>query len=231
MLNIDCNAKTVKGIKRGYSTGILYLAPSNESGIGNVCPNASAGCKASCLYSAGRGNMPNVVKSRIRKTVEFFNNPELFMAELFGDICKHVARAKRNGDIPCVRLNGTSDIDFGKYRLQGKNIFDLLSSVQFYDYTKSFARMKKYLAGKFPSNYHLTFSRSEKNMKQCEYILQNGGNVAMVFRGGIPDTYMGFNVVNGDKDDLRFLDESNVIVGLSPKGKAKKDISGFVVNI
>lgn len=91
--------------------------------------------------------------------------------------------------------------------------------------------MKKYLAGKFPSNYHLTFSRSEKNMKQCEYILQNGGNVAMVFRGGIPDTYMGFNVVNGDKDDLRFLDESNVIVGLSPKGKAKKDISGFVVNI
>lgn len=231
MLNIDSNAKTVKGIKRGYSTGILYLAPSDESGIGNVCPNASEGCKASCLYKAGRGNMPNVIQGRIRKTVEYITNPELFIAELFGNICVHVAKAKRKGDIPCVRLNGTSDIDFSKYGIHGKNIFELFMGVQFYDYTKSFARMKKYIAGKFPSNYHITFSRSEKNEKQCEYVLENGGNVAIVFRGEIPDTYMGYKVVNGDKDDLRFLDESNVIVGLLPKGKAKKDISGFVVNI
>lgn len=231
MLNIDSNAKTVKGIKRGYSTGILYLAPSNESGIGNVCPNASAGCKASCLYKAGRGNMPSVIKGRIRKTVEFFNSPELFMAELFGNICMHVAKAKRKGNIPCVRLNGTSDIDFNKYKVQNKSIYELLPSVQFYDYTKNFTRMKKYLAGKLSSNYHLTFSRSENNDKQCKWVLEKGGNVAIVFRGGIPDTYMGYKVINGDKDDLRFLDDSNVIVGLSPKGKAKKDISGFVINI
>ena len=44
LLNIDNNAKTVKGQKYGYLTAILYLAPSNESGF-NVCPQASNGCK------------------------------------------------------------------------------------------------------------------------------------------------------------------------------------------
>ena len=39
---------------------------------------------------------------------------------------------------------------------------------------------------------------------------------------------MGRKVIDGDKHDLRFLDEKNVIVGLIAKGEAKKDISGFV---
>ena len=43
LLNIDNNAKTVKGQKYGYMTAVLYLAPSNESGF-NVCPMASQGC-------------------------------------------------------------------------------------------------------------------------------------------------------------------------------------------
>ena len=41
---------------------------------------------------------------------------------------------------------------------------------------------------------------------------------------------MGRKVINADKDDLRFLDEKNVIAGLLAKGQAKKDYSGFVVN-
>ena len=40
LLNIDENAKTVKGQKKGYLTAILYLAPSDLSGF-NVCPMAS----------------------------------------------------------------------------------------------------------------------------------------------------------------------------------------------
>ena len=30
LLNIDNNAKTVKGQKKGYKTAILYLAPTNQ---------------------------------------------------------------------------------------------------------------------------------------------------------------------------------------------------------
>ena len=54
-------------------------------------------------------------------------------------------------------------------------------------------------------------------------------NVAVVFRKELPATYLGRKVINGDETDLRFLDEKNVIVGLKAKGKAKKDMSGFVV--
>ena len=39
LLNIDNNAKTVKGQKLGYLTGVLYLAPADLSGH-NVCPFA-----------------------------------------------------------------------------------------------------------------------------------------------------------------------------------------------
>ena len=38
-------------------------------------------------------------------------------------------------------------------------------------------------------------------------------------------------VVNGDESDLRFLDPKGVIVHLYAKGKARKDASGFVVQV
>jgi len=60
-------------------------------------------------------------------------------------------------------------------------------------------------------------------------ILNKGGNVAVVFRGELPKSYLGFPVVNGDDTDLRFLDPKGVIVGLVEKGLAKKDQTGFVV--
>jgi hypothetical protein len=81
---------------------------------------------------------------------------------------------------------------------------------------------------KFPSNYHLTFSRSEHNDKKCEMVLAMGGNVAVVFRNQLPKTWKGFQVVNGDDTDLRFLDKRGVVVGLIEKGMAKKDATGFV---
>ena len=36
-------------------------------------------------------------------------------------------------------------------------------------------------------------------------------------------------VIDGDTDDLRFLDPTNVVVGLKAKGDAKHDTSGFVI--
>jgi hypothetical protein len=43
--------------------------------------------------------------------------------------------------------------------------------------------------------------------------------------------YKNRRVIDGDEYDMRFLDEPNVVVGLSAKGKAKKDTSGFVISI
>ena len=77
------NAKTTKGEAIGYLTGILYLAPSDTSGVANVCAHASVGCKAACLNTAGRAAMfPMILEARKRKTRELFADRQSFMREL-----------------------------------------------------------------------------------------------------------------------------------------------------
>lgn len=229
ILGIDTNAKTVKGSKFGYLTGISYLAPSDESGVANTCPDASYGCRTACLFTAGRGGMDNVKDARVNKTLAFFKNKNVWMKQLSDEISRLVRKSKKDGKIPCIRLNGTSDLPWERVKLDGKNIMEHFSEVQFYDYTKSISRMREFIGGTLPSNYHLTFSRSEDNESDVDEVLAAGGNVAVVFRGTQPATFKGFKVIDGDETDLRFTDEKNVIVGLTQKGRAKKDITGFVV--
>ena len=232
LLNIDQNAKTIKGQKKGYMTGILYLAPANLSGY-EVCPMRSAGCTAGCLNTAGRGVFSNVQKSRIEKTKQFFNNQTVFMDMLEKNIISLTKRASKNNLKPCVRLNGTSDISWENVGGEFKNLLNKFPHLQFYDYSKNNIRMERFLGGLMPKNYHLTFSLNENNMATALEILKLGGNVAMVFDTktgkALPKTHLGFKVMDGDLSDLRFLDKQGIIVGLRAKGKARKDTqSGFV---
>lgn len=225
LLQVGHDAKTKKGEKKGYLTGILYLAPSNESGALNVCAHASVGCRAACLFTAGRGRFANVKAARIRKTIEFKTDRASFLARLAFDIAKLVRKAVKNGMIPAVRLNGTSDLPW-----ENLGIIQQFPGVQFYDYTKNVKRALDFIAGKLPANYHLTFSRSETNSAHAELVAKLGGNVAVVFDSKkLPSHYYGVPVVNGDESDLRFLDARGCVVGLYAKGLAKKDFSGFVV--
>lgn len=217
------NAKTSKGEKKGYYTGILYLKPAESGGLGNLCPNATVGCKASCLNTAGRGAFDQVQKGRQRKTEAYKENPKKFVESLQNDVKKLINRAKRLNLTPCVRINGTSDIPALAHAVATK-----FPKIQFYDYTKNPKPYKRTLP-----NYHLTFSKSETNLDDCLDALENGINVAVVFQKELPKTYLGYKVINGDETDLRFLDKKNkgkaVIVGLKAKGRAKKDNTGFVV--
>lgn len=219
------NTKTTKGEKQGYLTGILYMAPSNIVDGINMCPFASKGCRLACLYTAGRGNMSNVKQARIRKTELFRDDLNCFMAMLVDDIRKAKRKAEKKNMKLCIRLNGTSDVVWEniKHHQTKKNIFEIFPDVIFYDYTKNFKRFEN----KLPNNYHLTFSINENNIKHGIRLMHQGHNIAMVFRE-LPETYRGFRVVDGDQTDLRFLDDQNVIVGLTPKGKAKHDTTGFV---
>lgn len=229
LLSIGSDSKTVKGEAFGYLTGILYLAPSDVSGVINTCPHASKGCRLACLYSAGRGAFSNVQKARIEKTRRFIYDHDAFFDDLIKDISSLITKAQKQGKTPCVRLNGTSDIDWEKHRFNGLTIFQRFPHVQFYDYTKNKRRMLDSLSDhSWPMNYHLTFSRSETNQKACEEVLSKGGNIAAVFRVVPPESF-NVPVVDGDLSDLRFLDPSGVVVGLKAKGKAKKDFSGFVL--
>jgi len=222
------NAKTTKGLSKGYLTAILYMAPSTLVDGINVCTFASKGCKESCLYSAGRGKFNNVQQARIRKTKLFRDNKLEFFNILIKDIIRLEKKAKKKGLTLCIRLNGTSDLSFEDMLIDDKNIFELFPHVQFYDYTKNFTRHNALMATW--NNYHLTFSRSENkvNQEKALTLLDAGVNVAMVF-DNLPKTYKGFKVIDGDETDLRFLDERGVIIGLTAKGDAKKDTSGFVI--
>ena len=47
------NPKVLKGLKQGYNTYILHLAPAKLSGY-ETCPKRTIGCTDSCLNLAGR---------------------------------------------------------------------------------------------------------------------------------------------------------------------------------
>ena len=222
----NTNAKTSKN---SLKTFILYLAPhkQNTKGI-NLCPMASKGCAAACLFTAGRGKFSNVQSSRINKSNFFIYNKELFIKKLASEIIRETAKAEKIGEKIAFRLNGTSDIDFiyllKKYAQL--NIEDLKNTSVFYDYTKILGKVKKY---KNHSNYHLTFSRAEDNESAAIAALNDGANVSIVFNGELPNYWRGFKVIDGDTSDILMLYNKNIVLGLRAKGDAKKDKSGFVV--
>lgn len=229
------NTKTMKGEPFGYRSFIMHLAPAMSSGY-NVCAFASRGCAAACLNTAGRGVYPRIQAARRAKTIMFKEHPQKFMNMLVKDIRAAVRNATRNNLLPCIRLNGTSDVLWERIPVEVDNtryvnIMSVFPDVQFYDYTKVPHRynmpVNRYI---MPDNYHLTFSLSESNNWAAQSAIENGMNVAVVFRHNLPHTFLGLPVVPGDVTDLRFLDPKGAIVGLTAKGKAKKDRSGFVMD-
>ena len=219
------NSKTIKGEKKGFRTFGIHLAPATLSGH-NACFWASKGCTMACLNTAGRGMMKNVQKARINKTKFFFQDHVGFMKQLIKEINSAIKSSVKKELTPVFRLNLTSDIPWEGVRYEGKNIFEHFPNHQFYDYSKGKTRFVKNKV----SNYHLTYSRSEETeLEEIKELVSKGHNVAVVFRGKLPKTWEGMQVVDGDDTDLRFLDPKGVIVGLVEKGLAKKDQTGFVV--
>jgi len=201
------------------------MAPytQNYKGI-NLCPQASKGCAAACLFTAGRGKFSNVMSARINKANYFVSNKKAFIWQLAAELVKINRLAK---ETTLIRLNGTTDVDF-IYLLKKYSNLDIndLTRLKFYDYTKVLQRAIRY---KDHPNYVVTFSRSEDNEKECLQALKQGVNVAAVFNGYLPTTYKSFKVVDGDKSDNEMLYYNGVILGLKAKGEAKKDTSNFVI--
>jgi hypothetical protein len=242
LLNVDANAKTIKGQKKGYLTGVLYLAPYDVSGI-NVCAMSElAGCRKTCLFVQGRAGIsagskmftaPNgrvyndnvIIRCRIRRTELFHNDRQAFLTQMEKEIHALIRKGNRINLIPTVRLNGTSDIRWENIKFEnGDTLFTRFPEIQFYDYTKLNNRKN------IPSNYHLSWSYSEAT-KRYATTMPKDINPVVVFAGGLPDTFLGKKVIDGDENDLRFLDGKGIVVGLKAKGSARKDTSGFVVHL
>ena len=230
LLTVNGNPKIVKGDKLSdkYLSAIMHLSPINT----RICPYQDiAKCKEACLNTAGRGGIfkkgesTNVIQeARKRKTDLFLNDRDTFMSLLVKDIEAFVRKCERLGKKPCIRLNGTSDIQWEYELHEGKNMFEHFPQVQFYDYTKIPTRKVSSI-----KNYHLTWSYSQANDKYARLFEQVPYNKAVVFHGGLPRLFKGIKVIDGDTTDMRFLDKQNRVVGLKAKGLAKKDTSGFVI--
>ena len=228
--------KVRKSRKLGYLTAIVYLAPELESivyGGMNACFFASPGCAIACLgRHAGHLRSSSSYNARAWKTLLWLFYPEAFKSLLLREVYNLRNLAIHQGLVPSVRMNGASDVAWErKFRV----MFDTFPDVVFYDYSKVAARV---LSPKLPPNYHLTFSRSEKNEPDCLRVLKAGKNVAIVFSDLAKAIRTGwrpwgqttvYKVWSGDETDARPTDKTGGIVGLSIKGDVRDD-SGFFVH-
>jgi len=227
--NVNHSSKHYKAFHYNELVYTIYLAPGLMSGY-EVCPMRSDECTKFCLNESGKNriNIQNHInQSRINKTKLFFEHREFFVKWVFTEIKRYEIQAKKLGCKFSIRLNNTSDISPESFytTIDNKkiNILQYFNHVQFYDYTKVSKRIE--LTKKY-NNYDLTFSYSGYNMTECLNMLSQNIRVAMVFTQ-IPQKYMGYDVINGDKYDMRYSDPKNVIVGLKFKKVRKKPTSNI----
>jgi hypothetical protein len=223
-------------------TYILYLAPHIMSGY-NTCPMATKDCIKGCLNTSGRAGMEinsgdesRIINARIKKTKLFYENRNFFFSWLIAEIKAEKNLSELKGNDFAIRLNGTSDINWNAYKIDGKTIFEIFSDVQFYDYTKVPNRFNN-----IPKNYHLTFSYTGYNWNDCVNVLDKGFNVAAVFNIKkwyntkaenvipLPTKYKGYKVVDGDITDYRPFDAKKSIVALRFKRIANKETANKVI--
>ena len=200
--------------KMGLPIYGLSLCPANFASLSNQCGFHGA-CLLTCLFFSGINNMlknisafaeggelPDAIKKCIRRQFLFDHNKEFFYQKLGLEISSLHALF---GDDLKIRMNIFSDIDFTDF-------ITSFNQVQFYDYTKDWNRTEL-------PNYSLTFSDSEKTSTSAIVKkLESGNNVAMVFEGNkLPDSWQGYQVLNGDLSDDRVSDLKGCIVGLTEK--------------
>jgi hypothetical protein len=129
----------------------LSLAQANTSGMTNVCPFSTPGCRAACVAKNGNGSFKSTQDARILKVRFLLADPSAFVTLLAAEIDKAVAK---HGDQLRVRLNTFSDI---RWEDVAPWLFTERPHVNFYDYTKDWTRNP-------PANYRLTLSVSERRL-------------------------------------------------------------------
>lgn len=208
LLNTNASNTKIMKTQTGteYEIASLSLMPDSI-----ICPAQTiAACKDPCLVSAGRGQMHSVAKSRQSKSDLWHSDQAQFLEILSKEMVAFIKRCNSRGKLAAFRPNTISDIAWEKY-----GIPQMFPQALFYDYTKIAARL-----GRTPDNYKLMFSYSAAPayQNQVKAALKKDVPISVVFRGGLPKTYLGRQVIDGDKSDLVNLYSGSVVVGLKLKG-------------
>jgi hypothetical protein len=154
----------------------ISMAPAKRSGVVNVCPHATPACIAACvLWFAGRTVTAVVRGAAKARTMLWHFQPTTFYARLRRELASQERTASETGRRSFVRLNTASDID------HGPDIPTAFPTTTFYDYTKDVERVRRYVRGLLPANYHVSLSVHEHSrFDDVADILRSGGNVVVV---------------------------------------------------
>lgn len=214
----DGNVKLAKSWAYG-----LALAPHRSSGV-NVCPSSTPECRKHCVSYSGKGGLDMVQEARAARTAFLYKYPFQFLVLLQEEIRKAETRSAKADKQLYMRLNTFSDIAWEQLVPW---LFDRFPDVQFYDYTKRWARV-----GNTPANYALAGSVSEKTT--TEQIASAPGPLAVVFpltpSQAMPSSWYGIPVVDADKSDRWMVEHQGqwVIGGLRAKGSLRRSGSPFI---
>lgn len=229
---------------RGVYSGVQYLAPEKEAGIAghSSCHFASPGCASTCIKSTGHMVTAAAARARLKKTLRWFLFEEQTTEDLRFEVEMLEGMSKLKGMDPTARLDGTSDDRFWRRVPWWREV-----GTRFYDYTKRPVTGMALAA--IDDGWHLTFSLSERpeSLQQSQRWAEGGTNTALVVAGPIRRSrdlhrrvthallergeFAGRPVLDGDRDDLRYLDPSvgGWVLLASKGGPANRDESGFVV--
>ena len=219
-------------------------------------PFSKKSCMDLCISNTGQMKFKDSVNLRNSRTSQFYDWKHSrdpfngFVLKLQSEIEELKTKCLEDGFKLAIRLNTVSDVLWERMPyLNAPNIFEYNNDIIFYDYSK--VPIDKRI-NRIPGNYHLTFSHSG-HFDRSENALKNNINIAIVFyclRENCPNckSYAGnkysckpsiyemnnkiYKVLDGDINDLRFLDDGPAIIGLSYKTASKrftntKNISGF----
>jgi ABC-type amino acid transport substrate-binding protein len=217
----------------------------------NLCKNATTGCSTSCIYHQGIFKhalfQKNKVKqARLKRTLKFLTQRISFFEQLIKEISALKRKAKKKGLSPIISLNGTSDIlwekeGFTYKEKEYKNIMELFSDVQFFDYTKyNILKNRK----KLPMNYNLIYSRAGTsrgklidNWEILTSYLDKKIDIAIVCTKKIKDlllekkSYQNYDVLDGDFYSNKIKENAKLGSILILEANKKTDInsSGFII--
>jgi hypothetical protein len=198
----------------------LSLAQSTTSGLANLCPFSTPECRNGCVAKNGNGAYNKTQRARALKVAFLLADPSAFLTLVAVEV--DAAHAKY-GDRLRVRFNTFSDI---RWEEVAPWLFADRPHIRFYDYTKDHDRIP-------PANYVLTLSASERTDDSfVRLAVESGQNVAVVFATkrtqALPRSWMGLDVIDGDKTDNRADDPARVVVGLRAKGRMRSTTGGMV---
>lgn len=234
----DSSAKTAHNadVTTLYEQIVQYMLPHRLSGLINLCPWSTKGCRATCLHTSGRLGMAKTAK--LVRTRFFVQDPFHYLVVLLTEIERHQRRVAKCGKVLLIRFNGTGDVPIERLPFLFELVATLGTPPIWFDYTKGILTSAKQARVASPRSDYYTVASATETTSEASLVDYNENVVVVVdvkAHGALPAKFWGRDVVDGDRHDMRCLDpQGGVAVLVRAKGDARGvegDAAGFVKSV